>query len=169
MAVYSLGEQIPDIHPTAWVHPSAVVIGSVVLGEQASIWPGAVLRGDFGPIEVGARTCIQDNVTIHADSDGTVIGAECVVGHAAHIEGAQIEGATLIGVRSIVLRARICTGAVVAAGALLLDGFEVPPGQRAQGVPARLAPSAMSVAEIRAGAAAYVTMAARHRSETAEI
>ncbi|MDL4777004.1 MULTISPECIES: gamma carbonic anhydrase family protein [Thermomonosporaceae] len=65
MAVYALGDQVPDLHPSAYVHPQATVIGSVVLGAGASVWPGAVLRGDYGTITVGARTSVQDGTVVH--------------------------------------------------------------------------------------------------------
>src|SRR5688572_30493133 len=98
MAIYALGDRTPDIHPEAFVHPDATVIGDVVLGAEASVWPGAVLRGDYGRIEVGARTSIQDGTVIHATHDlATVIGHECVVGHVAHLEGCVVEDYALVG------------------------------------------------------------------------
>ena len=96
MAVYALGERMPTIHPDAFVHPDAVVIGAVALGPEATVWPGAVLRGDYGSISVGARTSIQDGAVIHATSElATVIGADCVIGHLAHLEGCVVEDGCL--------------------------------------------------------------------------
>ncbi|HUV48462.1 MAG TPA: gamma carbonic anhydrase family protein, partial [Actinomycetes bacterium] len=84
MAVYALGERTPSIDPDAFVHPEAVVIGAVSIGPEATIWPGAVLRGDYGTISVGARTSVQDGAVIHATAElSTVIGDECVIGHLA--------------------------------------------------------------------------------------
>ena len=91
MPVYALGDLEPTIHPDAYVHPDAVVIGNVTIGAQASVWPTAVLRGDDGRIEVGPRTSVQDGSIIHCTAhEPTIIGAEVTVGHNVHIEGAVI-------------------------------------------------------------------------------
>jgi acyl-[acyl carrier protein]--UDP-N-acetylglucosamine O-acyltransferase len=83
--VYALGDRVPEIDPSAFVHPDAVVIGKVHIGSQASIWPGAVPRGDYGEIFVGARTSVQDGTVVHATPDlPTRIGEGCVIGHIAH-------------------------------------------------------------------------------------
>ena len=88
MPVYALGDLVPEIHPEAFVHPDATVIGAVTIGAGSTVWPCAVLRGDSGPITVGARTSIQDGAVIHAAGRlSTVIGDGCVVGHLAHLEG----------------------------------------------------------------------------------
>jgi carbonic anhydrase/acetyltransferase-like protein (isoleucine patch superfamily) len=124
--VYALDDLVPAIDPTAYVHPDAVVIGAVELAAGASVWPGAVLRGDHGPIRIGERTSVQD---------GTI----CVVGHRAHLEGCVVEDHCLIGSGSLVLnRARVGTGAVVAAAALVREDMLVPPGALALGVPATI-------------------------------
>src|ERR1700751_832874 len=138
MPIYALGEYEPEIHETAFVHPDAVIIGEVRIGPEASVWPCAVLRGDHGRIEVGARTSVQDGTVVHTTRDWpTLIRADCVVGHNAHLEGCVVENRCLIGSGSVVLnRARIGTGAIVAAAALVPEGFEVPPGALTAGVPA---------------------------------
>ncbi|WP_016691902.1 gamma carbonic anhydrase family protein [Rhodococcus rhodochrous] len=140
MAVYALGERVPDIHPDAWVHPDAVVIGNVTLGAGASVWPSAVLRGDYGTITVGEKTNIQDGTIIHCTAiEATVIGARCVVGHNAHIEGATIGDGALIGSGSLVLNGSVVgAGAQVAAGALIPPRFELPPRRMAMGIPANV-------------------------------
>jgi carbonic anhydrase/acetyltransferase-like protein (isoleucine patch superfamily) len=140
MAIYALGDRVPTIDPSAYVHPDATVIGDVTLGEGATVWPRAVLRGDYGVISVGAGTSIQDGTVVHATAvDATVIGAECVVGHLAHLEGCVVEDRCLIGSGSVVLaRARIRTGAVVGAAALVPEGMDVPEGALVLGVPARV-------------------------------
>lgn len=142
MPVYALGDLEPCIDPEAYVHPDAVVIGDVRLGPQASVWPGAVLRGDMGSIVVGARTSIQDGTILHTTADWpTLVGSECVVGHNAHLEGCTIEDRCLIGSGSVVLnRALIGTQSVVGAQALVSEGAQVPPGSMALGVPARARP-----------------------------
>jgi len=140
MAVYALGDLQPDIAPDAWVHPDAVVIGNVTLGPGASVWPTAVLRGDYGRIEIGAMSNIQDGTIIHCtDSEPTVIGEHCIVGHNAHIEGATIGNGALISSGSIVLNSSVIgEGAVVAAGCLIPPRFELPAGHMAMGAPAKI-------------------------------
>ena len=102
--IYALGEQVPDIDPDAYVHPDAVIIGSVTIGADSSIWPGAVLRGDDGEIRIGARTSVQDNCVLHTTPDDpTVVGDDCVIGHIVHLEGCTIEYRALVGNGSIVL------------------------------------------------------------------
>jgi carbonic anhydrase/acetyltransferase-like protein (isoleucine patch superfamily) len=140
LPIYALGDVEPEIHPAAYVHPDAVIIGNVRLGEEASVWPCAVLRGDHGQIEVGARTSVQDGTVVHCTHDWpTIIGAECVVGHSAHLEGCVVGDRCLIGSGSITLnRAIVGDGALVGAGALVPEGFKVPPGSMALGVPCRI-------------------------------
>lgn len=140
MAVYALGDLEPDIAPDAWVHPDAVVIGRVTLGPGVSVWPTAVLRGDYGRIEVGAMSNIQDGTIVHCtENEPTIIGERCIVGHNAHIEGATIGDGTLISSGSVVLNgAVIGAGAVVAAGCLIPPRFELPARRMAMGMPARI-------------------------------
>src|SRR5664279_4377257 len=128
MPIYALDSLVPQIHPDAYVHPDAVVIGLVRIGAQSSIWPGAVLRADFGQIVIGEGTSIQDGTVIHATPEwATVIGDGCVVGHNAHLEGCTVEDRCLVGSGSVVLnRAIIRTGSVVGAKALVPEGLDVP-------------------------------------------
>ncbi len=138
MPLYALDDLTPSISPTAYVHPDAVVIGDVVIGDEASVWPGAVLRGDHGRITIGARTSIQDGTVVHTTHEWpTVVGADCVVGHNVHLEGCVVEDRCLIGSGSVVLnRARVETGSVVGASALVTEDTVVPAGSMALGVPA---------------------------------
>ncbi|WP_207841161.1 gamma carbonic anhydrase family protein [Williamsia soli] len=140
MAIYALDDREPQLGEGAYVHPDAVVIGNVTLGAGVSVWPGAVLRGDYGTITVGDRTNIQDGTVIHCTPiDPTVIGAGCVVGHNAHIEGAVIGDNCLIASGSVVLNgSRIGAGAIVGAGAVVPFKFEVPERAMALGVPAKI-------------------------------
>src|SRR4051794_13456343 len=117
MPIYALGDRIPAIDATAYVHPDAVVIGDVTIGAEASVWPTAVLRGDGAPITVGARTSIQDGTVVHCtDELATTIGDDCVVGHNAHLEGCIVEDGCLVGSGSVLLhRVVVRAGAVVAA------------------------------------------------------
>ncbi|MDX6285295.1 MAG: hypothetical protein QOG53_780 [Frankiales bacterium] len=140
MSIYAIGDREPAIDPTAYVHPDAVVIGSVTIGAEATVWPQAVLRGDYGEITIGARTSIQDGTVIHATEElPTRIGAECVIGHLAHLEGCLVEDRSLIGSGSVVLHlAVVRSGALVAAGALVPPRMDVPAGTQAIGVPAKI-------------------------------
>jgi carbonic anhydrase/acetyltransferase-like protein (isoleucine patch superfamily) len=142
MAVYALGDLVPVLGPDAYVHPDAVVIGAVELGEEASVWPGAVLRADYGRIVVGARTSVQDGTVVHTTQEwATLIGADCVVGHNAHLEGCVVEDRCVVGSGSVVLnRARIGTGSVVGANGLVPEGRQVEAGHLAVGVPVRTRP-----------------------------
>src|SRR5260370_18456789 len=121
MAVYAIGDAVPEIHPEAYIHPDATVIGQVSVGAGSTVWPGAVLRGDYGRIMIGDRTSIQDGTVVHAtETLPTVIGSECVIGHIAHLEGCTIEDRCLIGSGSVVLHnAVVRTGALVGAAPVL--------------------------------------------------
>jgi len=165
--IYALGEYAPDIDAAAFVHPDAVVIGRVRIGPEASVWPGAVLRGDHGWIEIGARTSVQDGTVVHCTADWpTLIGAECVVGHIAHLEGCVVEDRCLIGSGSVTLnRARVGTGAIVAAAALIPEGFEVPPRALAAGVPATIKRTGVPGDWVDGAVRQYVSSARRYRSE----
>ncbi|HYC81631.1 MAG TPA: gamma carbonic anhydrase family protein [Solirubrobacterales bacterium] len=168
MTVSALGDLVPRIDPTAWVHPSATVVGDVEIGPESSVWPGAVLRGDFGAIRVGARTSIQDNAVLHAAPNApTVVGDECVIAHLAFIETAVVEDLCLVGVGAVVLPgAHLRRGAVAAAGAVLAQALAVPSGHRAIGVPATVVPSEHPSPEyIATGARSYAAMAARFAVE----
>lgn len=148
----------------------ATVIGDVELGAGSSVWPGAVLRGDFGSIRVGERTSIQDNVVIHAGDRGTTIGSDCVIGHLAHIEDASIGDGCLVGVSAAVLTgARMHSGSAAAAGAVLTGALEVPAGMRAQGVPARLVPAAGIREAMIDAARRYAEMAQRYVAELDDV
>ncbi len=171
MPIYALGDQVPDIHPDAYVHPDAVIIGSVTIGAQSSIWPGAVLRGDDGFITIGERTSIQDNSVLHTTVEHpTVVGDDCVVGHIVHLEGCTIESGCLVGNGSIVLhRAIVRTGAIVAANAVVLNDTEVPSGAIAVGAPAVIKEGRAKQQMITGGVASYVGRTARYRDQLRRI
>lgn len=171
MAVYALGADEPEIDPEAFVHPEAVVIGAVRLGPGASVWPGAVLRGDHGQIIVGARTSIQDGTVLHTiPQRPTEIGDECVVGHNTHLEGCLVEPRCLIGSGSVTLNhATVRSGAVVGAAALVPQGFEVPADSLAVGVPVQIKSQRMDPKWIDYAVQAYLELSARHRKELRRI
>jgi carbonic anhydrase/acetyltransferase-like protein (isoleucine patch superfamily) len=173
MAVYALGDQVPQIDPTAFVHPDATVIGNVIIGPNSTIWPQAVLRGDYGSITIGARTSIQDGSVIHTtERYPTVIGDDCVIGHLAHMECCTIEDRSLVGSGSIVLhRAIVRREAVVGANAVVPNDMEVPSRAMALGVPAKLRLDAVADPDalIGRGARNYVSNGARYRAELRRI
>lgn len=140
MPIYALGDLTPQIDDSAYVHPDAVVIGDVRIGAEATIWPTAVLRGDYGTITVGPRTSIQDGTIIHATATKpTVIGADCVVGHNVHLEGCTIDDHVLVGSGCVALHdVHVESGAIIGAGAVCPDGLHVPGGAMALGVPAKV-------------------------------
>jgi carbonic anhydrase/acetyltransferase-like protein (isoleucine patch superfamily) len=128
----------PQIDPSAFVAPTAVIIGDVIVGPQASIWFGAVLRGDNGPIRIGARTSIQDNAVVHvSEHGGTYIGDDVTVGHAAIMEDCTIDPHALIGSNATLLNGcRIGEGSLVAAGSVVGERAQIPAGVMAAGAPA---------------------------------
>jgi len=165
--IYALGADVPDIHPDAYVHPDAVVIGKVSIGAESTVWPGAVLRGDNGGIVIGARTSIQDGTVIHCTSVlDTVIGDRCVVGHNAHLEGCRIEDDSLVGSGSVVLhRAVVGPHALVGAGAVVGNDKVVPPHARALGVPATITPDVVTDDQFADAVAKYVHNAHWYNAE----
>ena len=132
----------PRVAESAFIAPNAVLIGDVTVEEQASVWFGAVLRGDHAEngIVVGAGTSVQDNCVVHCDTGHSqVIGEGCTVGHGAILHGVEMGDRVLIGMGATILGgAKIGDGAVIAAGALVREGFEVPPGMVVAGVPAKV-------------------------------
>lgn len=130
----------PTIDPSAFVAPSADLVGDVTLGPRASVWYGCVLRGDIAPIRIGEETNLQDLTVVHVDPGRpTVIGPRVGVGHRAVIHGCEIEEDALVGMGAIVLSgARIGRGSVIAAGALVTEGTDVPPDSLVLGVPGRV-------------------------------
>ena len=166
--IYALGDLEPTIHPEAYVHPDAVLIGLVELGPEASVWPSTVLRADNAPIVVGARTSIQDGTVIHvAPGLPTLVGADCVIGHLVHLEGCTIEDRALVGSGSVVLhQAIVRTEALVGANALVPGGMEVPSRAMALGVPAKLRLDAVDPElMIDLGARSYVERSAWYRKD----
>jgi len=167
VVVYALGERMPSIDESAYVHPDAVIIGSVTIGANSSVWPGAVLRADYGEIHIGARTSIQDGTIIHCTHDQwTRVGDDCVVGHNAHLEGCTIEDKSLVGSGSVVLhRAVVRAGGLVGAGAVVPNDLEVPSGAMALGVPAKIKPDSVVPEAIELAVAVYVENGARYKAD----
>lgn len=166
MAIYALEDGCePSIHPDAWVHPDATLIGRVILGAESSVWPGAVIRADDNEIVIGERSSIQDGAVLHCTSElPTIVGDDCTIGHNAHLEGCTIENAALVGSGSVVLhRAIVSSGALVGANALVPGGKIVPPNAMALGVPASFRDDSSSVEINLRSAVNYVERARRYR------
>ncbi|HEY1444528.1 MAG TPA: gamma carbonic anhydrase family protein [Acidimicrobiales bacterium] len=165
MPVYEIEGVAPRIDPEAYVHPDAVVIGDVTIGPESSVWPHAVLRGDYGTITIGAATSVQDGTVVHAGPGfPTVIGDGCVIGHIVHLEGCLLEDGSLVGSGSVVLHhAVISHGATVGANAVVPNNMVVPEGALALGVPAKVFEGRSDVPMIKLSAAQYVMNAKRYR------
>ncbi len=168
MAIFALGGWEPKVHPTAFIHPQATVIGNVEIGADASIWPSAVLRGDGGGlITIGDRTSVQDGSVLHTTpEDPTVVGNDCIIGHLVHLEGCTVEDEALVGNGAVVLhRAVIRTNSLVGSNAVVPNDMEVPSGALALGVPAKLRLDKVTPDMILPGVEAYVERARLYRSQ----
>lgn len=156
----------PVLADSAWLAPSATLVGDVQLADRASVWYGAVLRSDSEPIRVGAGSNVQDNCVIHVDHGfPAVLGEGVSVGHGAVLHGCTVEDGCLIGMSATVLNgARIGAGSLVAAGALVLEGTIVPPGSLVAGVPAKVRRELTEdeARHLEANAAVYVELARKH-------
>jgi carbonic anhydrase/acetyltransferase-like protein (isoleucine patch superfamily) len=148
----------PRVHPDAWVAPTAVLIGDVEVGAGATIWFGAVIRGDESSITIGPGTNIQDNAVIHCSRDKpTRIGAGVTVGHLACIEACTVDDGAVVGIGSVMLqRTRLGERAMLAAGSVLPEGREVPAGHLAAGAPAEVKK------QLSGSSADWVERTARH-------
>jgi len=165
--VFPHGNTFPQVARSAWVAPGACVIGDVHLGEESSVWYGAVLRGDTEPIRIGARTNVQDGCILHADPGyPAVVGEGCVLGHNAVVHGCEIEDHCLVGMGCTILNgAKIGEGSIVAAGAVVPEGREFSPHSLIVGIPAKRAGevSEEQAADIACGASEYIERAKEHR------
>lgn len=169
--IISFGGVMPRIDPTAFIAPTAVVIGNVEIGPEASIWFGAVLRGDHPElaIRIGARTSIQDNCVLHISERGeTVVGADATIGHGAIFESCTVGDGALVGMNAVILHeAVIGERSIVAAGSVVPERMVVPPRSLVAGVPARVRKE-LDDATIRAlegGEAHYVELSRRYLEE----
>jgi gamma-carbonic anhydrase len=160
----------PRIAASAYVDPSAQVIGDVEIGERSSIWPQAVLRGDANAIRIGEESNIQDNSVLHGDTGeyAVSIGNRVTVGHSTVIHGCAVEDDCLIGIGAILLNgARIGRGSVVAAGSVVPEDAVIPPGSFVLGVPAKVRRpvSGEEKERFRANCAHYVEALAAYKEE----
>jgi carbonic anhydrase/acetyltransferase-like protein (isoleucine patch superfamily) len=167
--ILPFGGRSPRIAASVFVAPTATIIGDVSIGEDSSVWFGAVLRGDTGRIEIGARTSVQDNAVIHtSEHRPTIIGEDVTVGHGAVLEGCTIERGALVGMNAVVLHdAVIGAESLIAAGSVVTDGTKIPPRSVAAGAPCQVRKPLEGVAAewiLRAGPA-YVRVSRRYLQE----
>ena len=161
------GDRIPVIDDDAWVAPGATIVGDVRLAPGASVWYGAVVRGDNTAIAIGRDSNLQDNVSAHVDPDFPLtVGERVSVGHNAVLHGCTIEDDVLVGMGAVVMNGAVVgSGSLVAAGALITQGMLVPPGSLVAGVPAKVRRELTE--EERAGiarnAAVYLDKTREHR------
>jgi len=167
--IYRLGELAPQIHPSAYIHDMAVVIGAVTIGARSSVWPGAVLRADNAPIVIGEESNVQDNCVLHTDPGIPIlIGNGVTVGHQAMLHGCTIGDGTLIGIQAVVLNeCRVGQRCLIGAAALLTEGKELADASMALGAPAKVMRSLgeREFAMLREAAQSYVRRAALFQSE----
>jgi carbonic anhydrase/acetyltransferase-like protein (isoleucine patch superfamily) len=172
MPLYSFEGASPTVHPTAWIAPTATLVGNVTVEAEASVWYGVVLRGDFGPVVVGRRANVQDNSVIHSGPEGTVVGPGATIGHLCVVHSATIGEDALIGNGATVQDgAQVGARALVGAGSLVPPNAVIPPGVLAMGVPAReRGPlTATAAVWVDANPSIYAELARRHAAGTAEV
>ena len=159
----------PKVHPSAFIAPTAVLIGDVEVGQESSIWFGTVLRGDNGPIRIGARTSIQDNSVVHVSETGqTIIGDDVTVGHCAVMEDCNVGNFALIGSNAVLLNGCVIgERSLIAAGSVVGERAQIPPSVVAAGSPAKVKKALEGEASrwIAIAAAEYVTLSRSYLNE----
>ncbi len=165
--IVSIGSTVPIVHESAFVAPTATLIGAVTIAASSGIWYNCVLRADDAPISIGERTNVQDGTVIHADPEMPVrVGAGVSVGHNATLHGCTIGDNVLVGMGATVLNGTVIgDNSLIAAGALIPESFEVPAGSLVAGVPGKVRRqlSATEVEGLAANARHYVTARVIHR------
>ena len=174
MPLYTLDGIAPEIDPdVAWIAPTAVLVGKVIVRADAGIWFGVVARGDNEPITIGARSNVQENVVLHTDMGYPLtIGAGCTIGHKAMLHGCTIGDNTLIGMGATVLNgARIGRNCLIGAGALITEGKEIPDGSLVVGTPGKVIREldAEAIRRLTASADGYVRNARRFAAGLSQI
>ena len=169
MTIYRLGTATPAIADTAWVAPGATVVGDVRLGDGASVWFGAVVRGDNSAISIGAGSNVQEGAVLHADPGfALTVGERVTIGHQAMLHGCTVGDGSLIGIQAVVLNgAVIGAQCLVGAGAVVTERKTFPPRSLILGAPAKVVRELTDddVATLQASAASYVERVARFRVE----
>lgn len=158
---------MPKIHPTAFIHEAAVVVGDVTLGANVSVWPTAVIRGDSDKIVIGEDSNVQDGTIVHVDHGvPTTIGKRVGIGHRAIVHGATIEDDVLIAMGAILLnRVHVGSGSIIGAGAVCTEGMVVPPNSLVLGVPGKVIrqTSAAERERIKATVQSYLELQGRYK------
>ena len=164
---------MPDIHPEAYVHPAAHVMGDVTLGARASVWPTAVIRGDTAPIVVGEDSNVQDGAVLHVDHGvPCTVGHRVAIGHRAIVHGATVQDDCLVGMGAILLnRVVVGTGSIVGAGAVCTEGMVIPAHSLVIGVPARVlrATTPQERERIAKTVQSYLALQGEHRAGKYEV
>ena len=163
--IKSFNEKTPQIHETAFISEAAYVVGNVEIGENSSVWPGAVIRGDFGKIIIGKNTVVEDNSVIHI-ADYTEIGDNVIIGHNVTVHCRKLGNNCLVGIGAILLQgAEIGNDCFIAAGALVTPNTKIADGSMVMGSPAKVTGQLTEdkLAMVRHGAAVYVAMAAKYK------
>lgn len=168
--IHDYADLTPTLHPDAWIHPSATVMGDVRLAARVSIWPGVVLRGDQGFIDIGEDTNVQDNSVAHATGDLSKvrIGARVTVGHRVILHGCTVEDDVLVGMGSILLdNCHIESWCIIGAGALVPAGMRIPTGSLVLGSPGKIVRTLTERdrAMIIGGRETYVALAKQYRAD----
>lgn len=168
MAIYSIGEITPSLAPTAWVAPGAHVLGRVILHEGASVWFGAVLRGDNEPIVIGEGSNVQEGSVLHTDIGFPMtLGRGVTVGHQAMLHGCTVGDGSLVGIQAVVMNGvTIGRECLIGAGALVPEGRSIPDRSLVLGAPGKVVRTLTDeeIAQVRAGAESYVARAAAFRT-----
>lgn len=169
MVLLSFAGRTPEVHETAWVAENASLIGKVRVRADASVWFGAVLRGDIDEIELGPGSNLQDNVVVHTEQGSpAIVGSGVSVGHGAVVHGCTIEDGCLIGMNATVLTGAVVgRDSLVAAGSVVLEGAVIPPRSLVAGVPGKVRRELTDeeVDALHGNSSRYVTRAAVYRSE----
>jgi carbonic anhydrase/acetyltransferase-like protein (isoleucine patch superfamily) len=173
MAIYQLGEDAPQIDPSAWVADSANLIGKVTLGANVTVWYGVTIRGDNERITIGAGSNVQEGTVMHTDMGYPLdIGRDVTIGHQAMLHGCSIGDGALIGIQAVIMNgAKIGSGCLVGAGALVTEGKQFPDNSLILGSPAKAVRTldAPDVAKLREAADSYVKRGKRYQAELKKI
>lgn len=165
---FSLNDRI-EIHSTAYIAPSARILGTVKIGAKSSIWDGVIIRGDMAPIEIGEETSIQENSVVHVDTDvPTRIGNHVTVGHGAIVHGATVRNNCIIAIRSVLLNNSVVgENCIVGAGAIVMENTVIPPNSVVFGVPGKVATTVTEDMKkgIRKNADIYVELGQAYRKK----
>lgn len=170
--LFSFEGKQPDVHPSAWIAPTATLIGAVTVRANASVWYGTVLRADFGPIVVEEGANVQDNTVVHCGEAGAVIGTDATIGHSCVVHDARIGARALVGNQACVLDgASVGEATLVAAGSTVSPGTEVPSDVVAMGSPAkRFEPKSETASSwVEHNPAIYQRLATRHRASVEQV